>query len=60
MQIVMVLEVRSTERELSVVQAFLESEEYKTYVEDEQVCVRTGAEFGEHCRRCLLWHTAVT
>ena len=54
MQIVMVLEVRSTERELPVVHAFLESEEYRTYVEDEQVCVRTGAEFGEHCRRCLL------
>jgi len=35
MQILPVLEVTSTERELSMVQAFLESDEYKTYLEDE-------------------------
>ena len=48
MQILPVLEVTPMERELPVVQAFLESDEYKTYVKDEQVCVRTWAKFGEH------------
>ena len=43
MQILPVLEVRPTERELPVVQAFLRSDEYKMYLEDAQVCVRTRA-----------------
>jgi len=40
MQILAVLQVTPTERELPVVQAFLETEEYQTYVEDAKVCMR--------------------
>ena len=40
-QILPVLEVTPTERQLAVVQAFLDSDEYKAYVEDAEVCVRT-------------------
>jgi len=40
MQILPVLEVRSTERVLPVVQAFMETEEYQTYVEDAEVSMR--------------------
>ena len=39
MQILPVLQVTHTERQLRVVQAFLETDEYKTYVEDAEVCV---------------------
>ena len=41
MQILPVLEVTPTERELPVVQAFLESDEYEMYLEDARVCVGT-------------------
>jgi len=41
MQILPVLEVTSAERELPVVQAFLESDEYEMYLKDAQVCVGT-------------------
>jgi len=40
MQILLVLQVTPTERELPVVQAFLETDEYQTYVEDAEVCMR--------------------
>ena len=40
MQILPVLQVTPTERELPVVQAFLETEEYQTYVEDAEVCMQ--------------------
>jgi len=43
-----VLEVTPTERELPVVQAFFESDEYKMYLKDTQVCVRTRAKLGVH------------
>jgi len=41
MQILPVLEVTPTERELPVVETFLESDEYEMYLEDAQVCVGT-------------------
>jgi len=41
MQIVPVLDVTPTERQLPVVQAFLQTEEYQTFVEDVEVCVAT-------------------
>ena len=48
MQIVPVLEVTPTERQLAVVQALLDSDEYKVYVEDAQVCVRIVRTFRLH------------
>jgi len=48
MQILLVLEVTPTERELPLVQEFLESDKYQTYLEDAQVSVRTQAKFGVH------------
>ena len=39
MQILPVLQVKSTERVLPVVQAFMETEEYQTYVEDAEVSI---------------------
>jgi len=48
MQILPVLEVTPTEKELPVVQAFLDNDEYKAYLEDAQVCVRTRPTFGLH------------
>ena len=38
MQILPVLEVTPTERQLPVVQAFLETDAYQTYLEDAEVC----------------------
>ena len=43
MQILPVLQVTSTERVLPVVQAFIEIEEYQTYVEDVEVSIRNVA-----------------
>ena len=40
-QIVSVLDVTPIERQLPVVQAFLQTEEYQTYLEDAEVCVAT-------------------
>jgi len=40
-QILPVLEVTPTERQLAVVQAFLDTDEYNAYVEDAEVGVRT-------------------
>jgi len=50
MQILPVLQVTHTERQLRVVQAFLETDEYKTYVEDAEVCVRLVAHNVVHVR----------
>ena len=41
MQIVPVLDVTPTERQLPVVQAFLQTEECQMFVEDAEVCVAT-------------------
>jgi len=43
MQILPMIEVTPMEREQLMVLAFLESDKYKTYLEDKQVCVRTRA-----------------
>jgi len=43
MQILPVLQVTSTERVLPVVQAFMETEEYQTYVEDAEVSIGNAA-----------------
>jgi len=40
MEILPVLQVTPIERQLPVVQAFLETDEYQTYLEDAEVCMR--------------------
>jgi len=57
MQILPVLQVTQTERQLHVVQAFLETDEYKTYLEDAEVCMRVVAHNVVHVRgvkHCVL------
>jgi len=44
------LEVTPTERELPIVRAFLDSDEYKSYLGDAQVCVQTVRTFGVHVK----------
>jgi len=50
MQILPVLQVTPTERQLPVVQAFLETDEYQTYLEDAEVCMRIVSHNVVHVR----------
>ena len=56
------LEVRSTERVLPVVQAFMETEEYQTYVEDAEVSMRIVAHNVVQVRRIkqCVWNNMFT
>jgi len=48
------LKVTPTERQLLVVQAFLQTDEYQTYLEDEEVCMRTVIHHVVHVL-CIIW-----